>query len=502
MRAKSKGVSPANLNSNTEVFANVHAIVSLWIISTMSLLCLNFAHSAEEKPEFRAMWISSYGPNCDMASPKSIDKLIADAKAAHLNALVVQVRKTGDALYKSSYEPKPEDMNLGDFDPLAYIINKAHANGIEVHAWINTFKIWQGGNPPKNPNHVYNKHPEWINRTRDGVTAKGRTYGLDPGIRAVTEYTKNIYLDVVKKYDVDGIHFDYVRYWDPYFGYTSLALERFKKETGRTDIPDAFDPQWCQWRRDRVTDLVREVYEGVKKIKPWVRVTGSVVCSGDYYSDFTKTRPYTLLLQEWNRWLREGIIDAVIPMNYKSESNPTEAKQFRDWTAGMVSLKSGRHVYNGLMIRGATDLITQIKESRKAGTDGTCGFTFNASPNRTALASALRSQVYQTWVTTPPMPWKPPLPARTIAKPLSPKELFDKAIQLAATDKGLDEAITLLQQVVAEDPNMTEAHFRLGRCYLRKGMKTEAADEFRQTLELDASHKGAEEELRKLQAAE
>jgi tetratricopeptide (TPR) repeat protein len=168
----------------------------------------------------------------------------------------------------------------------------------------------------------------------------------------------------------------------------------------------------------------------------------------------------------------------------------------------MVTLKSGRHVYNGLSVRGASDLITQIKESRKAGTDGICGFTFNASSGRPNLAKALSSQLYPTWVPTPPMSWKPALPNGGPAKPAGPKAMFDKAIAVAATDKGLDEATALLEQVVREDPNFTEAHFRLGRCYLRKGMNTKAAYEFRQALELDANHKGAEEELRKVQSKE
>lgn len=457
------------------------------------------AIGADEKPEFRGMWISSYGNNIDLGSPAAIDKLIADARAANLNALVVQVRKTGDAYYKSAYEPRADNLPKSDFDPLEYIIKKGHEAGLEIHAWINTFKVWQGSSPPSNPNHVYNRHPEWINKNKNGSTSKSGNYALDPGIREVTDYLREIYLDVVKKYDVDGIHFDYVRYWDPDFGYTQLAINRFNKEKGRTGIPKSDDPEWCQWRRDRVTDLVREVYEGVKKIKPWVKVTASVVCSGDCSEDFKQTRPYLLLLQEWDRWLREGIIDAVIPMNYKSERDPTEAKQFRDWIDGMVRWRSGRHVYNGISIRGTRDLITQITETRKRGADGMCGFAFNTSPYRRELANALRNEVFKTWVPTPSMPWKPPRPSGGPQKPPGPKELFDKAIQAAKNDAGLDEAISLLEQVIQLEPNFAEAHFRLGRCYLRKGMTIKAVEQFRETLEIEGSHKGALEELKKLE---
>lgn len=87
------------------------------------------ALGVEEKPEFRGVWVSSYGNNIDLGSPAAIDKLIADARAANLNALVVQVRKTGDAYYKSAYEPRADNLPKSDFDPLDYIIKKGMRRG-------------------------------------------------------------------------------------------------------------------------------------------------------------------------------------------------------------------------------------------------------------------------------------------------------------------------------------------------------------------------------------
>ena len=531
---------------------------SAFLAILVCLLLASMTAVAQEKPEFRAMWVSSYGSTADICTPQGIDKLLAHAKLANLNAIVIQVRKTGDAFYKSDTEPRAEELagQPADWDPLAYIIEKAHAQGLEVHAWMNTYKIWAGDAPPKDPNHVVNRHPEWINKTIDGTLDKSNNYGLDPGIPEVQEYVYNTYMEVVKKYDVDGIHFDYCRYWDPTFGYSDLAVARFNKETGRTGKPKVEDPVWCQWRRDRVTDLVREVYEGVQATKPWVRVTGSVVGNhpeGPLPMDFTKSHPYNSLLQDWERWTREGIIDAVFPMNYKRETNPQQAAAFREWTDGMVRWKHDRHAYNGLSVQPPDDYATQVNESRKRGTDGTCGFAFNAGsggggnrpnvapggfgrPNaaggdfnrsnvnrgganrgnfnaggvgqgnfgrtgfnpsfrqrlsRGQLALALRQKVFQTWAPTPPMPWKAARPSGGPDKSAQGKIELDSAIYAA----GTEGAIALLREAIRQGPASADAHYRLGRLLLFKGMKAEAASEFEKALELDAKHAGAKAEL-------
>lgn len=461
-----------------------------------ALLCLSslaFGQAADQpKPEFRAMWVSGW--ESGLLTPAQVDETIELARKANLNALIIQVRKAGDACYKSAYEPKAENLPDPDFDMLAYAIKKGHAAGLEIHAWINTYKIWQGTRRPKSPEHVFNKHPEWINRTNEGRLDKSGQFQLDPGIREVQDYTVKIYLDVVKKYDVDGIHFDYVRYYDPTFGYSDLAVARYEKEKGTKTAPFTDDPEWCQWRRDRVTDLVRQVYEGAKALKPWVKVTGSVVCSQPVKELFKDTHPYNMLLQDWERWTREGIIDAVVPMNYKT--SPEEAKLFSEWTASMVKWAHGRHAYNGITVGNTDTLIAQIKESRALGTNGIAGFAFN-SGRREGVVDALRQGVYSTWVPTPAMPWKPERKSGGPIIATDPKELYAKAASFAG-EKDFDTAIMLLRRAVEKDVNYTDAYFKLGRCYLQKGMNTEAAEAFRQTLEIDPNNKDAQAELRKL----
>jgi len=378
------------------------------LILSLLALTLNGTAAEQAKPEFRAMWISSYSSDADMISPANIDRLVADAKKANLNALIVQVRKTGDALYNSDYEPRAENLRLPDFDPLAYIIEKAHVQGIEVHAWLNTYKVWEKGSFPQSPNHVFNQHPEWISKSIAGTRDRSGQYALDPGAKPVQDFLYEIYMDVLRKYDVDGIHLDYVRYWDKSYGYSDLAVSRFNRATGRTGVPKPADPIWCEWRRDRVTDLVRQIYIGAKVIKPWVKVTAAVVASQPCPRDFRNSHPYGSLLQDWERWTREGIVDAVIPMNYKTETNAKSAKLFRDWIEGMVRWKHDRHVYNGILIQGTKSFLTQIEASRKRGTDGVVGFAFNRGQSRprSEMVKALASGVFSKPAPVPEMAWK------------------------------------------------------------------------------------------------
>jgi len=122
--------------------------------------------------EFRALWADAF--HAGFRSSGEVSQLVADARAGHFNAVIVEVRKRGDAYYNSLFEPKATDVSPQSFDPLADLIAKAHNtnNGprIEVHCWIVTYPIWQSPTTaPSQPDHPFNLHPDWLSKTETGT---------------------------------------------------------------------------------------------------------------------------------------------------------------------------------------------------------------------------------------------------------------------------------------------------------------------------------------------
>jgi len=368
--------------------------------------------SADECPagapeqELRAAWVTAWSDG--FLSPEQADETIRLAVKANLNAIILQVRKVGDAYYNSAYEPRGDNIASGvDYDPLAYVIEKAHAAGLEVHAWVNAFRVWRSENPAPDPRHITNEHPEWLTGTRTKKMSADDGKFLDPGVPAVKDYTASVVADLLSKYDVDGIHLDYIRYPGQDFGYNPTSIYRFNEYCGRTGRPKNDDPDWCQWRRDQVTQTVRKIHYAIRATKPNVRLTVAGISWGDCPFNFERSSPYRLVYQDWAAWLKEGIVDACIPMDYRDQRNPDQAAQYRHWLDGMSRWRGNRHIYAGLMVGADVDAATQqIKLAQDAGLDGVVSFAFNAAPWREKLADALRADVFATPASVPPMPWR------------------------------------------------------------------------------------------------
>lgn len=197
---------------------------TLIFIFIFALACLQrqvrlpAAGTAADAPEFRALWVDGF--HAGIRSPEEVAQLVLDAKRANVNTLIVQVRRRGDALYARSFEPPVEDPAYdGKFDGLAAVLDAAHAAGIEVQAWVNAMPIWRDAAPPTDPRHVYNQHgpaqtgeANWLTRSPKGETRFPVGYFLDPGHPGAADYLVQVYLNLVRNYPIDGIHFDYIRY--------------------------------------------------------------------------------------------------------------------------------------------------------------------------------------------------------------------------------------------------------------------------------------------------
>lgn len=303
---------------------NLILLVILWIGALISQGPL-FAQEASPKREFRAVWIATVN-NIDFPSKPTRSsvalkeqwkKLVSKYKEMGFNALIVQIRPSGDAFYPSELAPWSKYLtgNEGigpdkDFNPLAYMIEETHRQGLEFHAWMNPFRATMT-NDTLNlaTNHQFFKNRDWL-------VKYGRRLYLNPGLPEVRDYVIQVISEVVSNYEIDAIHFD--DYFYPYKiknrPFPDSIL--FQARPGRfTDIED--------WRRNNVDVLIEEVSAQIKLTKPYVKLgispfgvwrnkiddpVGSETEAGvtsydDVYADVLK-------------WLRMGWIDYVVPQLY------------------------------------------------------------------------------------------------------------------------------------------------------------------------------------------
>jgi uncharacterized lipoprotein YddW (UPF0748 family) len=357
--------------------------------------------------EFRGVWVHTWSPG--MLSPSEIDDTVKWAKDCNLNALIVQARRVGDAYYNSAYEPRASNISADpEFDPLDYALKKGKASGLEVHAWVNVFRVWTSPKQSPPPAHVASQHPEWLSKDINGVYVSKDGRFLDPGVPEVRAYLVKIINDIITKYDIDGIVLDFIRYPGKTWGYNSIAVSRFNARYGRTGIPSPDDPLWCGWRREQVTETVRAIRKEIDRVKPHIKLSAATVAWGPCPSDFTKTDAYGHVFQDWRLWMEEGLLDANMPMNYKDPADAKSSSYFVSWLEGLKKWSYGRHVYCGLMVfnNNVLGAVSQAKLVRDKGLDGVVGFAFCQLPCKDVVASQLKARMFAEAVSTPPMAWK------------------------------------------------------------------------------------------------
>jgi uncharacterized lipoprotein YddW (UPF0748 family) len=370
--------------------------------------------------ELRAVWVDAFHDG--VKTPQQADNLMAWARQANVNALFVQVRRRGDAYYLQSLEPLSEDLDLQPgFDALAYLIQRAHQGPqrLQVHAWLATLPVWgKRDTPPSDPNHVFNLHgiddgsgSTWLMLRDDGSAWAGDEtagmYYLDPGNPEVARYTVDVAVNILRHYDVDGIHLDQVRYFegDPrHWGYNPTSVARFNQRFGRdpTTQPDADDPDWAAWRREQVTDLVRRIYIEVKAVKRSVAVTAAVVGWGKgpdaTASGWQRTAPYGLVFQDWQTWLKAGIVDYVLAMDYFREDE-REAAWFDNWTTWQRANVGQRGVVIGVggFLNDLVGARAQLQRARALGPIGVALYSY-AMPYADADTDADARQQSAAWL--------------------------------------------------------------------------------------------------------
>lgn len=282
--------------------------------------------TAHLKRQLRAEWVASV-VNIDWPSKPGLsparqkaeyDRWLDDAQRVDLNAMFVQVRPTADAFYPSPYEPWSKYLSgtqgkSPGYDPMAYLVEATHARNLEFHAWVNPYRASMDTDVTKlSPDSPARQHPDWV------IPYGGKLY-LDPGIPAVREHVEKVVMDMVTRYDVDGVHFDDYFYPYPYKGQDfpdQATYERY----GADRFADKGD-----WRRDNINTLMRELDEKIHAAKPWVKFgvspfgvwrnqaddpTGSATTAG--------AQDYSDLYADTRAWIRNGWVDYINPQIYWS----------------------------------------------------------------------------------------------------------------------------------------------------------------------------------------
>lgn len=333
------------------------------------------AANIERQSEVRGLWVL----RTSLTSHESIAAMIRSAHANGFNTLFVQVRGRGDAYYASSLEPRAAELSTqpAAFDPLQDAIDQAHAAGLRVHAWINVNLVASAAELPADKSHIVYRHPDWLMVPRavvqelsyvDGHSPAysgkisrwtraqaGQVEGLylSPILPDAAAYTESVVRDLASRYDLDGVHLDYLRYPSDDFDYSRYAIDRFRDEVRPTlapsvrasldarakidpfAYPDALQERWTQFRRARLSSLAMRLRSAVKAARPGAILTAAVS------PDFADA--YGAKLQDWRTWVENGILDAVCPMAYTSD-----AETFADLIAGARAIAGSRPVWAGI----------------------------------------------------------------------------------------------------------------------------------------------------------
>ncbi len=367
-----------------------HRMIGLIGIGLILLCIVGYppAQASPVRPEIRALWVDAFHDGAK--TPAQIDRLVQDAVQANINTLIVQVRRRGDAYYNRSIEPRTEDPGLHPgFDALQYLIEQAHAQHLEVHAWLNTLVAWNSATPPKDPGHVWNLHgpqatgaDNWVSYYRTYNSAQRcwsdqltSSYYLDPGNPAALDYTAAVYLNVVKNYDVDGIHLDYTRYAGAGWGYNPTSVARYNALHGTSGLPAPDAPQWLQWRREQTAALIRKIYLQAIALKPGLKVSSAVITWGEgpvAPNDWQKSRAYAEVCQDWHGWLEEGILDLAIPMNYYREWSSAQQQQYNRWIEWEKDHQADRQIVigPGIYMQYIEETLAQIRRAQQPSAQG------------------------------------------------------------------------------------------------------------------------------------
>jgi uncharacterized lipoprotein YddW (UPF0748 family) len=375
----------------------------------------------------RALWVT----RTTLTSPDSIRQMVQAAQAGGFNTLLVQVRGRGDAYYQPTIEPRANELaGKPSFDPLATVLEEAHAAGLTVHAWVAVNLISSAVSLPASRDHVIYRAPEWLmvpkelaaemkkidlrspaylgrlarwSRAHSNIVEGLYTSPLHP---AAQEHTAAVIGEIAAKYAVDGIHLDYVRFPNEEFDYSPSAMEQFKasilpklgeadrREAAAREVldpaayPNLYPQQWNEFRRERLTSLVVKIRAAVKAKRPDTLLSAAVVPDAQVAFDSR--------LQNWRGWIDQSLLDVICPMAYTAD-----ADTFQKQIAAARSYAGSRPVWAGIGAYQMTQeqTLAHIAAANKLGVAGVILFSYDSlitPPNDAGSVSELGRAAFGT----------------------------------------------------------------------------------------------------------
>lgn len=361
------------------------------------LLAAGPVHSAGE---MRGVWVVRTA----LATPESADAVVDDAARAGLNAIFVQVRGRGDALYRSAIVPRSEVLRgqPADFDPLARVLARARARGLQVHAWINVL-LAGGFGVPLPEGHVALQHPDWLMVPRPAAVQALETppaelaaliearrdpdaegLYLSPFAPGAVTHLDAVVRELVGAYAVDGLHLDFIRYPAQDYDYSRAALTAFYSRRGRgwpLEGPDADPAGWAADRAAAVDALVARLARTARATRPAIVMSAAVVPEAVAMRDKG---------QAWPRWVRQGLIDAACAMAYTPDTGlfRDQITALRRWLGPKATLWAGIGAYR----LPQASVVEKVLAARAAGASGVV--LFSSDSLVTAQLDRLRDEAF------------------------------------------------------------------------------------------------------------
>ncbi len=272
--------------------------------------------SAQTDEPIKALWVV----RDHMTQKAYIDDVLEFADKNGFNHIFAQVRGRGDAYYNSEIVPKSHLVNF-NFDPLDYLIKSNTSKNIKIHAWINIYYLWSSKFAPSQKDHLIFRKPEWLDREENEIYIKEKTFLEDkkhlkidgegfylaPTNPMVNQYLISVIDELSRKYSLDGIHYDYIRFHNSNYGYNEVGLLHYKKNNINKYYKNN-EVLFSEFKRNSITEFVKEASEKIKSNSNKIIISAAV-----------KPNIYDaklLFSQEWDLWLSAGYLNWAVPMNY------------------------------------------------------------------------------------------------------------------------------------------------------------------------------------------